>query len=243
MIGKPMKRNIGILLTCVDDSEFASRFPDDGEKFRRLLQPLRPDWTFTTIAVKDNIFPEHISDYDGYIITGSPKSVHGDEPWIKRLLALIQQLDAMRIQTFGACFGHQAIALALGGRVEKSRKGWGLGAHKTSYSEFAGWMVPAQQDMTLFAAHEDQVTKLPDRATLLGGDAFCPIGAYRIGEHIFATEYHPEMTEDFVAGLLNELEDDLDVATIARAKNSLSVAAEGPVFAQWIVKFFDKSAR
>ncbi len=71
-LGSSIKRNIGILLTCVDDSEFARRFPDDGEKFRRLLQPLLPDWTFTIIAVKDNVFPEHVSDYDGYIITGSP---------------------------------------------------------------------------------------------------------------------------------------------------------------------------
>jgi GMP synthase-like glutamine amidotransferase len=237
-----MKRNIGILLTCVDDSEFASRFPDDGEKFRRLLQPLRPDWTFTTIAVKDNIFPEHVSDYDGYIITGSPKSVHGDEPWIARLLAFIRTASASSAHLFGACFGHQAIALALGGTVEKSTKGWGLGTHKTHYTDMAEWMVPAQQDMTLFAAHEDQVTKLPEGATLLGGDAFCPIGAYRIGNNIFATEYHPEMTKDFVAGLLDELEGDLDDATIARARNSLSVEAEGQVFAQWIVKFFDKSA-
>jgi GMP synthase-like glutamine amidotransferase len=237
-----MKRNIGILLTCVDDSEFASRFPDDGEKFRRLLQPLRPDWTFTTIAVKDNIFPEHVSDYDGYIITGSPKSVHGDEPWIARLLDFIRIVSASRAYLFGACFGHQAIALALGGTVEKSTKGWGLGTHKTAYIQMAEWMVPARSEMTLFAAHEDQVTKLPEGATLLGGDAFCPIGAYRVGDHIFATEYHPEMTEDFVYALLDELEGDLDDVTITRAKDSLAVEAEGPVFAQWIINFFDKSA-
>ena len=155
-----MTRRIGILLTCVDDSEFATRFPDDGEKFRRLLQPLRPDWSFTTIPVKDNVFPASAEDYEGYIITGSPVSVNGSHIWIEPLLAFIRELEARKIKTFGACFGHQAIALALGGKVETSAKGWGLGTGNTIFIEQAEWMVPPQNEMTLFAAHADQVTKL-----------------------------------------------------------------------------------
>lgn len=237
-----MTRRIGILLTCVDDSEFAKRFPDDGEKFRRLLQPLRPDWEFVTVPVKDGVFPGHADDFDGYIITGSPVSVNENSKWIKQLFKFIRELDAKKIPTFGACFGHQAIAMALGGKVEKSDKGWGLGAAETAYQNFAPWMQPQQSAMTLFAAHEDQVTKLPKGAEVLGGSEFCPFGAYRIGSHIFTTEYHPEMTADFVTALLDELESGIDAQTIAASRASLANAAEGPAFARWIVNFLDKSA-
>lgn len=236
-----MARRIGILLTCVDDSEFAKRFPDDAEKFRRLLQPLRPDWEFATVPVKDGVFPEKASDYDGYIITGSPVSVNENSRWIIELFGFIRELDAKRIPTFGACFGHQAIAMALGGKVEKSNKGWGLGIAETGYSDFAPWMRPQQSKMTLFAAHEDQVTRLPEGAVVLGGSEFCPYGSYRIGDHVFTTEYHPEMTPDFVSALLDELESNLDEQTIAVGRKSLAATAEGPMFANWIVNFLDKS--
>jgi GMP synthase-like glutamine amidotransferase len=237
-----MTRRIGILLTCVDDSEFAKRFPDDGEKFRRLLQPLRPDWEIVTVPVKDGVFPGHASDFDGYVITGSPVSVNENSKWIKQLFEFIRELDAKKIPTFGACFGHQAIAMALGGAVERSDKGWGLGAAETGFDDFASWMQPPQSRMTLFAAHQDQVTRLPEGAVVLGGSDFCPFGSYRIGSHIFTTEYHPEMTPDFVAALLDELEPDLDGQTIAAGRRSLSATAEGPAFARWIVNFLDKSA-
>ena len=46
---------IAILLTDVDDSDFTRSFPNDAEKFRRLLQPLRPHWEYAIYSVKDNI--------------------------------------------------------------------------------------------------------------------------------------------------------------------------------------------
>ncbi len=236
-----MARRIGILLTCVDDSDFAKRFPDDAEKFRRLLQPLRPDWDFVTVPVKDGVFPDKASDYDGYIITGSPVSVNENSRWIRKLLGFIRQLDDSKIPTFGACFGHQAIAMALGGKVEKSGKGWGLGIVETGYSDFAPWMQPQQSTMTLFAAHEDQVTRLPKGAVVLGGSEFCPYGSYRIGDHVFTTEYHPEMTPDFVSALLDEMESGLDAATLEKAHASLAATTEGSRFACWIVNFLDQS--
>lgn len=74
-----MTRRIAILLTSTDTSDFARRHPDDGQKFTTLLQPLRPDWQFDVISVKDGVFPSSVDSYDGYVITGSPASVNGPE--------------------------------------------------------------------------------------------------------------------------------------------------------------------
>lgn len=154
-------------------------------------------------------------------------------------MSLIRAIDARRIPMFGACFGHQAIAVALGGSVTRSDKGWGLGTAPTLFDRKAPWMEPFRDHLVLFAAHQEQVQDLPEGAEVLGGDDFCPIGAYRIGDHIFATEYHPEMTLGFIAELLDELDGKLDAETIARARASLDSAAEGPFFAQWIVNFLE----
>lgn len=234
-----MTRRIAILLTSTDTSDFAKRHPDDGQKFTTLLQPLRPDWVFDVVSVKDGIFPEAADSYDGYVITGSPASVNGPEAWVTELMSLIREIEARRIPMFGACFGHQAIAVALGGSVTKSDKGWGLGTAPTHFDRKAPWMEPFRDHLVLFAAHQEQVEELPDGAEILGGDEFCPVGAYRIGDHVFATEYHPEMTHRFIDELLDELVGKLDSGTLDKAKTTLETPAEGPFFAQWIVNFLE----
>ncbi len=241
--GMSMTLSIGILLTSNDTSDFAKGFPHDGVRFTGLLQPFRPDWHFTTIPVKDDVFPDHPYDYDGYVISGSPASVQGNDPWILNLLDFIRLADRLRIPMFGACFGHQAIALALGGEVKKAEGGWGLGTSVTEFSATAPWMQPQQRSVRLYSAHQEQVTRLPEGAELLGGDAFCPIGSFRIGGHVFTTEYHPEMTPAFIHGLIDSLEGKLDDATIAKARETLAHEAEGPLFGQWIVNFLEWGKR
>lgn len=234
-----MARSIGILLTSNDTSDFAKGFEHDGVRFTQLLQPLRPDWRFETVPVKDDVFPAHPSDYDGYVISGSPASVCGDDPWIAHLLDFIRRADALRIPMFGACFGHQAIALALGGEVRRADLGWGLGTSVTEFSDFAPWMKPQSQAVRLYSAHQEQVTRLPEGAQVLGGDAFCPVGSFRIGDHVFTTEYHPEMTPEFIHGLVDSLDGKLDAKTIGKAREALQHPAEGPLFARWIVQFLE----
>ncbi len=64
----------------------------------------------------------------------------------------IRAASASRVHLSGACFRHQAIALAPGETVEKFTKVRGLGTSKTHYCIMADWIVTAQSEMTLFAA-------------------------------------------------------------------------------------------
>ena len=230
---------IGILMTNTDLSAFGQRHPHDGEKFEGLLKPLRPDWTFETVMVRDGVFPKDAGAFDGYIITGSPASVHDDLPWIAPLFSLIREIDLRRIPTIGCCFGHQAIAAALGGEVGLNPRGWGLGAADTHFARTDPCMQPHRKTIRLHAAHNEQVTKLPLGAVLLGGDDACPAAAYQIGGHILTTQYHPEMTPDFIAALVDELGGELTPADIARAKTELARPAESGVFAEWMVRFLE----
>lgn len=222
--------HIAILMANTDESDFAQRHPKDGEKFSCLLSPLRPGWRFTTISVKDGEFPADLSDYDGFIITGSPASVHDDQPWVHRLMQVIRDIRATGQPLFGACFGHQAIAKALGGRVEKNPGGWVFGLAET---EMEG------EQIRLYAAHIEQVTRLPEGAEALGGNADCPLGAYRIGSRMLTTQYHPEIQPDFAAALVEEYRDKLPAEVAERAAASLVQEAETGWMARRIVAFFE----
>ena len=110
------KLHIAVLLSNDDTSPFAAQFPNDGQKVVQLLQPLRPNWSFEVLPVKDGVLPSGPEAFDGYVITGSPASVNDDAlPWVGHLLDFIRAVDAARQPLIGLCFGHQAVARALGG--------------------------------------------------------------------------------------------------------------------------------
>jgi GMP synthase-like glutamine amidotransferase len=235
-----MTLRIAVLLTNNDTSAFASHFPNDGQKVVQLLQPLRPYWTYEVVSVKDGVLPSDPQDFDGYVITGSPASVNDDcLPWVGPLLDFIRAVDAARQPLIGLCFGHQAVARALGGQVARNAAGWGLGTAPTHWPAARPWMQPAQSTTTLMAAHNEQVTRMPEGAACLGGSDFCPIGSMQIGQHIWTTQYHPEMPLVFMQALLGFLADKLDADTMARAHSSLQHAADVPLFGQWMAQFFE----
>jgi GMP synthase-like glutamine amidotransferase len=232
--------HIAILVTNTDESEFAHRHPKDSEKFRALLQPLRPGWTFTAFQVKDGEFPGRLQDFDGVVITGSPASANSNEAWVLRLLDTIRDIDAKKIPTVGICFGHQAIARALGGEVIKNPGGWGFGVSPTDFSTAEKWMEPKRKTLNLYAAHSEQVLRPPVGAIVLGGDAFCAVGSYKIGDHIFTTEYHPEMTQDFILALADEIAPYVGVGHAAAAKQQIQhESVDGEIFARWMVNFLE----
>jgi GMP synthase-like glutamine amidotransferase len=235
-----MKPRIAVLLTNDDTSAFAAQFPDDGQKVVQLLQPLRPDWTFVVVPVKDGVLPASLAAFDGHVITGSPASVNDDSlPWVGPLLDFIRAVHAARQPLMGLCFGHQAVARALGGQVARNAAGWGLGTAPTHWHADRPCMQPSQASTTLMAAHNEQVTRMPEGAVCLGGSEFCPIGSMQIGQHIWTTQFHPEMPRVFMQALLGYLADKLDARTLAQAHASLSEPVDAPLFGQWMVQFFE----
>jgi GMP synthase-like glutamine amidotransferase len=227
--------HIAILDTNTDDSAFARAHPRDGDKWRRLVGNLRPDWHFTAFSVADGLFPPEQSRFDGWIIGGSPASVHDAEAWIGQLMALIRQIAAARQPVFGACFGHQAIARALGGTVAKNPDGWKLGlAEMTSLT---GSVIKQ------YAAHTEQVTTLPVGAHVVASSLHCPAASFHIGDHVLTTQYHPEMTHGFIVALVEHLAHDLPSAVIAKARDDLQGFADTGASAQQIVTFFEDHAK
>lgn len=222
--------HIAVLMANTDESEFAHGHPKDGGKFEALLQEVRPEWRVSVYNVKDGQFPAAGARHDGWIITGSPASVHDGDAWVGQLFGLIRQIVAEGVPLFGACFGHQAIAKALGGVVGNNPGGWVFGLTETEME---------RQRLRLYAAHKEQVLALPEGAVVVGGNADCPVGSFAIGRGVLTTQYHPEMTPEFIAALVEELRGQLPDAVVERAAQSLADVADRSAIAARIVRFFE----
>ncbi len=227
------------LVTNTDRSDFARSHPLDDAKFAAMIRGVRPDWTVDAAWVCDGQFPEGIAGCDGIMITGSPASVNSGEDWVTRLEALIRDRVAARQPIFGACFGHQVIATALGGQVGPNPGGWVHGVSTCRPLACTDWFDP-DGAFDLYASHKEQVLQAPDGVEVLIASEDCPVGGYRIGDHVFTVQHHSEMTADFIAALVEELAQDLPNEVTAKARDRLAEAkVDGPQFAEWVARFFE----
>lgn len=234
-----MTRRIAVLDNNPMDSAFVRAFPNDGEKVVAGLAPLRPGWTFEVWAAKHDELPPDATAYDGWVLTGSVSSVNDAQPWIHRLGDLLRELHARRAPMAGLCFGHQMIARALGGGVGPSPGGWRLGVATTRFVAPEPWMRHWQSDIALYAAHQEQVLVPPPGARVLGGDAWAPVGSLALGDHVFTTQYHPELSREFLQGVLREHGDEFPPEVAERARGELRQPVDAPLFLQWLAQFLE----
>lgn len=232
---------LATLVTNTDESDFAHARDMDDVKFAKLIAMVRPDWTVEAFSVKDGEFPENLDGFDGVMITGSPASVHDGEPWIARLEELIRQVVGRGIPVFGACFGHQAIAKALGGTVGYNPEGWEMGRIETEVVDPAPWMQDAPAKMGLYAAHKEQVIEPPAGVRILTQTPGCPVGGFAIGGHVYTTQYHPEIEPEFMTDLLDELAEELPDDVVDRGRHSLDKLPDQKAFAETIARFFEQA--
>lgn len=136
-------------------------------------------------------YPESAAfDFDGIVVTGSRSSVYWDEPWIPPLLEYIEAAYDRGIPLLGVCYGHQAIAEALGGRVT------GMDAFEIGYNEIHRRvdddpvLAGLDERFTAFTTHGDVVVDLPPGARVLAENDY-GVHAFR-KEHAWGVQFHPE---------------------------------------------------
>lgn len=171
---------------------------------------------------------------DVLVSLGSDCSVaRSPEPWIEAEIDLLRAAHAARQPILGVCFGGQALARALGGRVDRAPSldpGW--------------WAIESQAPDLIspgpwFRWHEDAFTVPP------GAEELATVGqvpmAFRRGAS-FGLQFHPEVTPAIALAWI-------DGARAALAENEIDegslrerIVAGAPGAAERAFELFDRIA-
>ncbi|MGB1252283.1 MAG: type 1 glutamine amidotransferase [Candidatus Promineifilaceae bacterium] len=227
---------LGILNACTPQDEID--FDEvEFENFRRFLDSAEHDFQLSEYRITEGDFPA-VGECDAYLITGSPKGAYDSDEWIKQTADFIRRTYAAKKKMVGICFGHQILAHSLGGRAEKSPKGWGMGLQPILVDKTPAWMEPSIDTGDFYFCHQDQVTQLPDGASLLAGSEFCPNGIFIMGDQVLGMQLHPEFTDTTMTKTIDYFRDKLDGDFLEKTDATLEKEKpENAIIANWIVNF------
>ncbi|MCR4737460.1 MAG: type 1 glutamine amidotransferase [Bacteroidales bacterium] len=206
-----MINKVNLLLCDTFPGLLPESIPSHEYLFEKRFHSVDPNIIFKVYRTLDGELPEHPAADELYLITGSNNAAYDTLPWILSLQEWIRMAAKQQVPLVGICFGHQVIAQALGGRVERYAGGWGVGIREMEVldKELLPWFP--DNKMRLIVNHHDQVMELPEGAIPLATSDFCRYESFRIGHHILTFQGHPEFTVDYERHLiLNHAEDEDD---------------------------------
>ncbi|MDI3289660.1 glutamine amidotransferase [Polyangium sp. 15x6] len=146
--------------------------------------------------------PPDMRDAAALVITGSAANVPDREPWMLATEGFLREVVGLGVPTFGICFGHQILAQALGGEVQRNPRGREIGTrpiHKlTDDPIFDGLPEVFRANVT----HVDTVVRLPRGATALAKNDLEDHHAIRFTETCYGVQFHPELDADVMRGYI-----------------------------------------
>ncbi|KAF4381085.1 hypothetical protein F8388_012007 [Cannabis sativa] len=207
-----MKKNkkFGLLL-CADDTDYVKKmYGGYYGVFVRMLKEEGETWDMYRVTRGEYPDEDELESYDGFVISGSRKDAHSNEPWISRLLIFLKKLDSMKKKVLGICFGHQILSRALGGKSGRSMTGWDIGIRTVHFSAsssssklFQSLKTPPL--LSIYEIHRDEVWELPPKAELIAWSDKTGVEMFRYGDHMMGIQGHPEYTKDILLHLIDRL--------------------------------------
>jgi GMP synthase-like glutamine amidotransferase len=222
----------GLLVVGHVDEKSRHIAGDYPELFDALLGPVGIE--VVPYAAEHGQLPASLDECDGWIMGPSRLSVYDDEPWIADVEDLIRDAIARERPFVGICFGHQLLAQALGGRVERAPAGWGVGVHSYDVVEHLPAMSPPLDRFALIASHQDQVVAVPDDARVIATSDFCPVAGLAVGDRVWTIQPHPEFVPSLADHLLAGRVELIGAERVAKARASLQQPIDRATIAEWI---------
>ena len=221
---------LAILETGRPPAGLVARFGDYPAMFRRMVGP---GFDIDSFDVAGGELPADPAAYDAYLITGSPAGVYDPLPWIEPLKQFLRSAKDRKM--VGVCFGHQIMAEAFGGHVEKSDKGWGIGLQRYGIGRVEPWMDTIAS-ISVPASHQDQVVKQPPNTQVLASSDFTPFAALAWTDRpAISVQFHPEFEPAYAKALIEARREKMPDADGAIA--SLDKPNDNDRIAGWITRF------
>lgn len=240
MTGHAMK--IGLLLCDDVDDTRRREFGDYPSMFRAWFRLKAPAFTMEAYRCFEGEFPASRGECDGWLISGSRHHVYDSTPWIQELTGFVDGLAGGDRPLVGICFGHQMIAHALGGRVEKAKVGWGLGIEPSMVFEKFDWIDPYLESYNLITLHQDQVVELPEGFHRVAGNNFCPESMISDNRLFLGIQGHPEFSKEYCRNRIEFRRNIIPPDRFEEGLASLHQHLDADSVFDWIVNFYTRAA-
>ncbi|GAA1477267.1 glutamine amidotransferase [Nocardioides aestuarii] len=158
---------------------------------------------------RDELGPVDLDAWSGFILGGGPFNV--SDPIVQKsveqlraeadLARLAGQVVAADAPFLGACYGIGVLGSTGGGVVDRTY-GEPIGAVEVTLTDEgrADPLLAALPDaFDVFLGHKEAVRELPAGAVRLASSTTCPVQAFRIGDNVYATQFHPELDVESLA--------------------------------------------
>jgi len=235
-----MTINLGLLLCDHVPDGLVTRFKDYPEMYESAFSITNREVVWSVFDACKGELPSNPEIFDGYIITGSRFSVNDNSTWISDLESLIESLRIKKIRMVGICFGHQLIAKCLGGEVNFSEIGWGVGCKSFHIVGRRNWMTHSGVNLTVPAFHQEQIVRLPLGSINLASADYCKNFLVEFNENALGIQGHPEFEREYISALLGERVAILPNQVRLHAEDSLELVPDNLLIRNWILNFFDK---
>lgn len=211
--------------------------------FERMFNSTGGNFSYEVVTVEGNSLLPDPSRLEGIVITGSPAGVYEDHAWLPPLRTFIRSAYAAKTPMLGICFGHQIMADALGGDVQKSQKGWGLGRHVYRVANRPDFMANAPEMLAIACSHQDQVIVPPPEAEVVLASDFTPNAGlfYKSGKAL-SFQPHPEFLDDYALALVELRRGRAPDDVVEEGVSSFAQSSDSNTIANYIGDFFRGTA-
>lgn len=147
-----------------------------------------------------------LDDYSGIFVGGGP--FNASDPAEKKSAvqrrveaefdALLDDVVARDFPFLGACYGIGTLGVHQGGVIDGTYREpiSVVEVHRTAAGGEDPLLAGVPDEFTAFVGHKEAVTELPASAVLLASGAACPVQMFRVGQNVYATQFHPECDVD-----------------------------------------------
>ena len=166
---------------------------DFGSQYTQLIaRRVREHGVYSEILPCD-VAPTRIAEFAprGIVLSGGPESTTGSGGW-----RIPKEVYDLNVPILGICYGMQALAQELGGRVESSNlREFGHADLVIENDESLLEGLSDNGSLSVWMSHGDRVTELPPGFAVIGSSAHAPIAAMANEERrIYGLQFHPEVT-------------------------------------------------
>jgi GMP synthase (glutamine-hydrolysing) len=111
------------------------------------------------------------------------------------LIGLLDQVVAADFPFLGACYGIGTLGSHQGGLVDRSypEPVGPLFVSLTDEGLADPLFADVPREFAAYGGHKEALTTLPDQVVHLATSDACPVQAFRVGEHVYAMQFHPEL--------------------------------------------------